>query len=59
MLRSDPQESGQTQQLGAHVVRCANLMEDGEEVLDPRTGQVFGNFIAFFLIVSLDNSSAK
>ncbi|QKX59329.1 uncharacterized protein TRUGW13939_06461 [Talaromyces rugulosus] len=52
VLRSDPQESGQTQQLGAHVVRCANLMEDGEEVLDPRTGQVFGNFIAFFLIVS-------
>lgn len=35
-----------------HVVKCANLMKDGEEVLDPSTGQVFGNFIAFFLVIS-------
>lgn len=27
-------------------------MEDGEEVLDPSTGQVYGNFIAFFLGIS-------
>ncbi|CRG82666.1 hypothetical protein PISL3812_00010 [Talaromyces islandicus] len=45
-------QSDQTQQIGDHVVKCANLMEDGEEVLDPRTGQVYGNFIAFFLVVS-------
>jgi biotin carboxylase len=35
-----------------HVVKCANLMYDGQEVSDPRTGKVFGSFIAFFLIVS-------
>jgi biotin carboxylase len=52
VLQSDPQASGQGQQLGAHVVKCANLMEDGEEVLDPSTGQVYGNFIAFFLVIS-------
>ncbi|KAJ5955318.1 hypothetical protein N7501_009597 [Penicillium viridicatum] len=51
-LQSDPKASGQEQELGAHVVKCANLMEDGEEVLDPSTGQVFGNFIAFFLSIS-------
>ncbi|KAM5453577.1 hypothetical protein MaudCBS49596_002780 [Microsporum audouinii] len=39
-------------QLGAHVVKCANLIEDGQEVLDPSTGQVYGNFIAFFLVIS-------
>jgi hypothetical protein len=27
-------------------------MEDGEEVLDPRTGQVYGNFNALFLVMS-------
>lgn len=52
VLRSDPQVVGQEEQVGSHVVRCANLMEDGEEVLDPSTGQVYGNFIAFFLIIS-------
>ncbi|KAF6815334.1 glutathione synthetase ATP-binding protein [Colletotrichum sojae] len=35
-----------------HVVKCANLMQDGQEVPDPRTGKVFGSFIAFFLVVS-------
>ena len=38
--------------LRAHVIKCANLMEDGQVVSDPRTGQVYGNFIAFFLIIS-------
>ncbi|PYI00039.1 hypothetical protein BO71DRAFT_436867 [Aspergillus ellipticus CBS 707.79] len=45
----------QQQALGAHVVKCANLMEDGEEVLDPSTGQVYGNFIAYFLVVSCES----
>ncbi|CRL26484.1 ATP-grasp fold [Penicillium camemberti] len=52
VLQSDPKASGQEQQLGAHVVKCANLMEDGDEVLEPSTGQVYGNFIAFFLSIS-------
>ncbi|KAM5479386.1 hypothetical protein MaudMau93_007878 [Microsporum audouinii] len=39
-------------QLGAHVVKCASLIEDGQEVLDPSTGQVYGNFIAFSLVIS-------
>lgn len=52
VLQSDPKRVGHEQPLSSHVVRCANLMEDGEEVLDPSTGQVYGNFIAFFLVVS-------
>lgn len=52
VLQSDPKAPGQEQELGAHVVKCANLMEDGEKVLDPSTGQVYGNFIAFFLGIS-------
>ncbi|KAG6008772.1 hypothetical protein E4U21_003970 [Claviceps maximensis] len=52
VLRAHPDKPGQEQDLAAHVVHCANLMEDGEQVLDPSTGQVFGNFIAFFLVVS-------
>lgn len=51
VLQSDLKASGQEQELGAHVVKCANLMEDGDEVLDPSTGQVYGNFIAFFLSI--------
>ncbi|TIC91113.1 Carnosine synthase 1 [Colletotrichum higginsianum] len=38
--------------LREHVVECATLMQDGQEVPDPRTGKVFGSFIAFFLVVS-------
>ncbi|WQF88001.1 Putative ATP-grasp, subdomain 1 protein [Colletotrichum destructivum] len=38
--------------LREHVVKCATLMQDGQEVPDPRTGKVFGSFIAFFLVVS-------
>ncbi|KAG5981361.1 hypothetical protein E4U55_003017 [Claviceps digitariae] len=52
VLQADPTKAGQEQDLGAHVVFCANLMEDGEQVLDPKTGQVYGNFIAFFLVIS-------
>lgn len=47
VLRSD-----QGRHLAAHVVKAVNLIEDGQEVPDPRTGMVYGNFIAFFLIVS-------
>ncbi|TGJ78729.1 hypothetical protein E0Z10_g10033 [Xylaria hypoxylon] len=36
----------------ARVVKCATLMEDGQDVPDPRTGMVYGNFIAYFLIAS-------
>lgn len=53
VLEQDPQNA--SQQLGPYVVQCANLMEDGEEVLDPRTGQVYGNFIAFFLVASRES----
>lgn len=52
VLQSDPQASCQERQLGAYVVKSANLLEDGEEVLDPSTGQVYGNFIAMFLVIS-------
>ncbi|KAJ5556992.1 hypothetical protein N7494_000907 [Penicillium frequentans] len=55
VLQQDPQNPSQEEQLGPHVVQCANLMEDGEEVLDPRTGQVYGNFIAFFLVISRES----
>jgi hypothetical protein len=27
-------------------------MKDGEEVLEPKTEQVFGNFLSFFLVIS-------
>jgi hypothetical protein len=30
-------------------------MEDGQEVLDPSTGMVYGNFIAIFLIASRES----
>jgi hypothetical protein len=30
-------------------------MEDGQEVLDPSTGMVYGNFIAVFLIASRES----
>lgn len=52
VLQANAHKLGQEQDLGVHVTYCANLMEDGEEVLDPKTGQVYGNFIAFFLVVS-------
>lgn len=54
MLQQDPLNPSQ-EELGPHVVQCANLMEDGEEVLDPRTEQVYGNFIAFFLVISRES----
>lgn len=44
--------SDQGQRLNAHVVKCANLMDEGQIVPDPSTGMVYGNFIAYFLIVS-------
>ncbi|GKT43051.1 fumipyrrole biosynthesis protein C [Colletotrichum spaethianum] len=47
----------QAEHLRAHVVQCANLMAEGQIVPDPRTGMVFGNFIAFFLIVSRTSRS--
>lgn len=43
---------GPDQDLSVHVAKCFNLMEDGQEVPDPSTGQVYGNFIAFFLVMS-------
>lgn len=46
------QAPGQKHQLSAHVVKSTNLLEDGEEVLDPSTGQVYGTFIAIFLVIS-------
>ncbi|KAJ5859374.1 hypothetical protein N7534_004651 [Penicillium rubens] len=46
------QAPGQEHQLSAHVVKSTNLLEDGEEVLDPSTGQVYGTFIAIFLVIS-------
>ncbi|GKT82682.1 glutathione synthetase ATP-binding protein [Colletotrichum tofieldiae] len=47
----------QAEHLRGHVVRCANLMDEGQIVPDPRTGMVYGNFIAFFLIVSRTSRS--
>lgn len=41
--------------LRSHVVACASLIDEGQEVPDPRTGMVYGNFIAYFLIVSRDS----
>ncbi|KAI0002844.1 hypothetical protein F4779DRAFT_634886 [Xylariaceae sp. FL0662B] len=52
VLHRESQTLGRGENLGTHVVECANLMEDGQWVPDPRTGQVYGNFIAFFLVVS-------
>ncbi|KAF3481855.1 uncharacterized protein GIQ15_04614 [Arthroderma uncinatum] len=45
-------QSDRESQLRPHIVKCANLMENGQEVMDPSTGQVYGNFIAFFLVIS-------
>jgi hypothetical protein len=42
----------QAPHLKEHVVKCASLMEHGQEVPDPRTGMVYGNFIAYFLVIS-------
>ncbi|KAI0405418.1 hypothetical protein F4802DRAFT_597248 [Xylaria palmicola] len=44
-----------TKDTRARVVKCATLMQDGQDgqdVPDPRTGMVYGNFIAYFLIAS-------
>ncbi|KAI1311461.1 hypothetical protein F5Y03DRAFT_343181 [Xylaria venustula] len=41
-----------TKDIKARVVKCATLMQDGQDVPDPRTGMVYGNFIAYFLIAS-------
>ncbi|EHK99103.1 putative Carnosine synthase 1 [Glarea lozoyensis 74030] len=40
VLESDSQGSSQSENLSDHVVKSANLMEDGEKVLDPGTGQI-------------------
>ncbi|KXG52696.1 ATP-grasp fold, subdomain 1 [Penicillium griseofulvum] len=46
------QAPSQEHQLSAHIVKSANLLKDGEEVLDPSTGQVFDTFIGIFLVIS-------
>ncbi|KAF6805656.1 glutathione synthetase ATP-binding protein [Colletotrichum musicola] len=48
----DHDHGAQGRRLRDHVVKCANLMQDGQEVPDPRTGKVLGSFIAFFLVAS-------
>ncbi|KAI0415877.1 hypothetical protein F5X98DRAFT_204125 [Xylaria grammica] len=52
VLNGEPDASERAERFRSHVVKCANLMEDGQVVADPRTGMVYGNFIAYFLIVS-------
>lgn len=44
--------SARGRELAKHVVKSANLMEDGQDIPDPSTGMVYGCFIAFFLVVS-------
>jgi hypothetical protein len=39
----------------ARIISSTTLMEDGQEVPDPSTGMVYGNFIAFFLIASRES----
>jgi hypothetical protein len=36
----------------AQIIQSVSLMENGQDVPDPRSGKVYGNFIAFFLIAS-------
>jgi hypothetical protein len=38
VLESESQSFSQREHLSDHVVKSANLLEDGEEVLDPSTG---------------------
>jgi biotin carboxylase len=52
VLDSNSPGFSQRENLNDHVVKSVNLMEDGEEVLDPSTGSVYGNFIAYFLVMS-------